>query len=357
TALPEYMDVFRQLPPATLKEKMFSRLNEPLLRLLWRRPGEPGAEETVEWLLAGEESPLRALMAEEGLPDWAHVVKLCESPLVLSPAMRRAAGRTLDSTDEFPLKRLESWADNREAPESVRACDVCVRRLSVHEGLPELDLSWPLGRRDEAVQRCRELLARYGRRLVHPPTIWSPYLPPGMHMTLPTVDRPATGADVAEGRAVFSLEGEARLADVPRLPMAAVWLRPEDEAREEEVLDLRTGIVATESVTGRTGHVWQAEEVLEGGQWKRYYGFMGRHDIAMLPAGQVEFPPPLEWEPEGRPPELLSRWRRLSPALDSLVGHPGAREPDGMTFVSRHDVGQPMRTTVWLHNCTGYDSA
>ena len=38
----------------------------------------------------------------------------------------------------------------------------------------------------------------------------------------------------------------------------------------------------------REGVLWQAEEVLAGGKWQRYYGFVGRHIIAKVPAEEIE---------------------------------------------------------------------
>ena len=39
------------------------------------------------------------------------------------------------------------------------------------------------------------------------------------------------------------------------------------------------------------GLVWQAEEVWKDGKWVRYYGFVGRHVVAKVPAAEVELPP------------------------------------------------------------------
>ena len=36
------------------------------------------------------------------------------------------------------------------------------------------------------------------------------------------------------------------------------------------------------------GWVWQAEEVHRGGEWERYYGLVGRHVIAGVPASSLE---------------------------------------------------------------------
>ena len=38
------------------------------------------------------------------------------------------------------------------------------------------------------------------------------------------------------------------------------------------------------------GWVWQAEEVRRGDRWERYYGFVGPHVIARIPADEIELP-------------------------------------------------------------------
>ena len=35
------------------------------------------------------------------------------------------------------------------------------------------------------------------------------------------------------------------------------------------------------------GYVCQAEELLVGGRWKRYFGFVSKHGAAVVPASQV----------------------------------------------------------------------
>jgi hypothetical protein len=94
------------------------------------------------------------------------------------------------------------------------------------------------------------------------------------HLAFPVLDRPATKADVREGRAIFSLEGEGeiRRVQLPSMPVKAKWILP-DEARGGVAVD---------------GWVWQAEEVRKGGQWERYYGFVGPHVIARVPGGSIE---------------------------------------------------------------------
>ena len=41
----------------------------------------------------------------------------------------------------------------------------------------------------------------------------------------------------------------------------------------------------------QSGLIWQAEEVMVDGHWQRYYGFVGRHIIAKVPADEIELTP------------------------------------------------------------------
>jgi hypothetical protein len=38
----------------------------------------------------------------------------------------------------------------------------------------------------------------------------------------------------------------------------------------------------------REGLIWQAEEVLQEGRWRRFYGFVGNHIIAKVPAEEIQ---------------------------------------------------------------------
>ena len=94
------------------------------------------------------------------------------------------------------------------------------------------------------------------------------------HLAFPILDRPATKDDVRAARAIFSLEGEGeiRRIELPSIPIKARWIPP-GKAPADSAED---------------GWVWQAEEVRKGGQWERYYGFVGRHVIARVPASSIE---------------------------------------------------------------------
>jgi hypothetical protein len=109
---------------------------------------------------------------------------------------------------------------------------------------------------------------------------------PKAHLKFPDLGRPATPDDVASARAIFSLEGqgEARVASLPGLPQKAKWVILKDTPVD---LTSQDGVTRREYDTD--GYVWQAEEIRKGDTWERYYGFVGHHVIARVPASEVEF--------------------------------------------------------------------
>ena len=126
------------------------------------------------------------------------------------------------------------------------------------------------------------------RRLVHARDAAGRARLPGAkaHLKFPILDRPATHADVASARAIFSLEGqgEARLASMPGFPQQAKWVTLKDTPVDRTYQD---GVTRREYDTD--GIVWQAEEVRKGDTWERFYGFVGHHVIARAPAAEIEF--------------------------------------------------------------------
>src|SRR5262249_15943744 len=141
-------------------------------------------------------------------------------------------------------------------------------------------------------------LEKYGERLGHE----------YRQMTFPTRRRPATEEEVRTGQAVFALKGEVRALPW-KLPIEANWITLRDESYFEK--EQKDGKSLTRRTYRNRGRVWQAEEVFEDGKWRRYFGFVGSHRIARVPAEEIEFPPPSEsWSP---PPE--DRWAELAPGL------------------------------------------
>ncbi len=105
---------------------------------------------------------------------------------------------------------------------------------------------------------------------------------------------------------------------------------------------MKTGKNETRITYDQDGLVWQAEEMLEGGRWRRYYGFVGRR-VDRVPAEEIEFPE--EWY----------RWGRLSQQLDCRVDLPPAPADKDPTTSFEFEANRPLVVTVRLRNRSGLE--
>jgi hypothetical protein len=119
---------------------------------------------------------------------------------------------------------------------------------------------------------------------------------------LPRLVQPATVEDVTAGRAIFSLRGQenaqVRIVPLKRQPSIARWktlkqfplLEPSvmEWPSDKDTNDEKAWARLPKEPFDREGLIWQAEEVLVDGQWHRYYGFVGNHVIAKVPAEEIE---------------------------------------------------------------------
>jgi hypothetical protein len=103
---------------------------------------------------------------------------------------------------------------------------------------------------------------------------------------MPTLGRPATSEDVAQGRAIFFLTGNTRTVAIGKFPLEASCLKA---GKKHPEIPLEEGLKGDDDQDDGS-KIWQAEEVQVGGRWERYYGFAGRHLFAKVPAAEVEFP-------------------------------------------------------------------
>ena len=81
--------------------------------------------------------------------------------------------------------------------------------------------------------------------------------------------------------AVYLGDADGPLADELKREFPAAALARDDEALAEWAGQVRRHL--------QGGLVWQAEEVREGNRWHRYYGFVGRHVVAQVPAEEIDF--------------------------------------------------------------------
>ena len=348
-------------------------LLEPLRRL----PDEPALAEVTDWMFNDPASPWARLGAIE--PAGAMInhawEDLLTSPLLLAPGFRRSALARLDDKADYGTAQpsgsrqwkiqtrsgFQNYESRKEGDPrepagagrvSFRLGDFVAWRLSTLEGCPRFAPWWPEADRDAAIPAIRAHFERFGPRLVADDPAPRPrrrYVEPRRppFPAFPPLDRPATAADVAEGRALFTLDrpdappAERRLVPLPDRPLQALSEPP-------RVLRKR-GEPAPPVVPffERTGRVWQAEEVREDGRWRRYYGVALPHEFARIPAEEVDFfyafePPP--GAGTGRGPAYLNPPGSPVPPPDDHSEEPAPFAP-----------GAPAVVPIRIRNPTGLD--
>jgi hypothetical protein len=268
---------------------------------MWTYPDDPAVREAARWLFNDPGSSCAGLLRKPGSNRMSSFsnTNLYASPLLRSAGFREAVLDAMAIKSEVGTVRrcqqtlvqyevkdgvrggfsaseadLEGVAQGVD--QSIRTCDYIAWQISAIEGAPQCELYWTKEMRDTAVKECVAFLKTYGDRFTAeaPPDERAHSFEKRAHVAFPILDRPATKEDVRAGRAIFSLEGEVeiRRVELPSIPIKAKWIPPE-EAPGASALD---------------GWVWQAEEVRKDGQWERYYGFVGRHVIARVPADSIE---------------------------------------------------------------------
>ena len=346
-ALDEYAVWLRTMTPKLLGSRTVAAF-QPLLE----HPDHPALVSAANWLFTDPKSPWVPLLPEARGEQASPFQNLMTSQFIVIAGFRAGliAGLadktplgTIEKTDKTSLQRkiknngttgsthfnLDGVAIGVETP--FRRCDYLASLLSGLEGSPRCELYWPEPRRDEAVIACVAFLKRFG-------ALFAIEASPGIHeysnrevrLRFPTLAKPASLEDVAAARAIFSLEGqgEARQASMPGFPRKARWTTLEKGLGEPTDPD---SIFRRE--LDSEGYVWQAEEVRKGDAWERFYGFVGHHVIARVPASEIEFV------------SGFTRNRRLE-ARTELVNR-----------ASRYELGQPILVTMQLRNMSGVSSS
>ena len=147
------------------------------------------------------------------------------------------------------------------------------------------------------------------------------------------------------GRSSAWTRGAPRLG-LPSFPLKARWTALEILNDDPGLQDFGARQAPWAQVEMlQTGTVWQAEEAREGGKWRRYYGFLGRHVRAQVPADEIEFPAP--WNTDWHRSQLTSRARLIPP---------GGFD-DGTRIVRREvSLAGPLAVEVWLRNNRGVET-
>lgn len=306
-ALSDYVDWLQR---ATLNDLPIFRLSN-VFEPLYRAPNDPAVVRGAAFLFLDPRSPWVPLLQERpgGLYE-SEFEDLLESPLLGLPAFRRAM---LDSlADRAVLKTITLGGPDRQMNDSevdpfrpatpqpfpVRRCDLYAWHLSHLGGMPAFQYDWPVAKKDAAVALAAARLRRYGGLFaadltpvfpaILPGEGGSPGVPPPT-LRFPRLARPATAGDVAGNRAIFTLGAGARVVPLPAFPLPARWVTDRRYPRRVGVWSAARKKYEPGLGYSQDGNVWQAEETAGG---KRFYGFVGPHDIARVPAEDIEFPPP-----------------------------------------------------------------
>ena len=177
--------------------------------------------------------------------------------------------------------------------------------------------------------------ARYDRKVVPGKIKYS-----GFAMKHAEMSRPATMEDVANGRAVFSFEGlgKRRVWKLPQCPIAADWIGLKQFPFE---------VTKGEDDYYDNGMIVQAEELLVGGKWKRYFGFVCEGGVAVVPADVIDLSLPFDMQPS-------ETWSGMNLPDGSEWFCSGLCEiRDGSRVYRYITVGKPLFVNVFIRNRRG----
>jgi hypothetical protein len=291
---------------------------------MWRHPDDADAVGAIDAMFNGPGSPWASLPRAARYRSWGFV-SLTNCPLIGMPVYRTNLIRNLrdvgvigsvsrgeregpasvnvtvdhdgDGGDAQVAKDDPLLPNSSAVKVPLRACDWYAWRLSALDGAPPFHPYWPEAKRDQERDRMIAFLQRWGDRFRYSAVQQSIDPFGGMpgedaaRMTFPKRDRPATADDVKAATAIFSLSGgPVRTVPLPAWPAKAKWVTLKDyPVQVQGETDGKTGVTKYYDEFLNEGFVWQAEEVQVGGKWQRFYGFVGPHTVAKVPAEQIEF--------------------------------------------------------------------
>lgn len=279
---------------------------------LWQQPHDPDIAAAAGWLFNDSASPWHCLAKSKAL--FGQAGELIATPLISVAAFKKNVLANLadkSSLGEIWLNdgRMETIIGGyhemqdfflEEDPllpkpgekRTVRVCDWYALRLARLEGSPEFEAFWPQEKRDAAIQAdlafVRDWSDRFAWNSLQQVPVDLFFVP--ARMIFPRRDRPATDADVRAHTAIFSLagSGQVRAVALDPFPTEAKWTTLKHPLVLFQSYDPKKKRQATMSEPDQRGWIWQAEERMENGRWKRYYGFVGRHIVAKVPAEEIE---------------------------------------------------------------------
>ncbi len=383
SALDEYGSWIQDVPRASEMDFQAGTIFEPI----WRYPDHPAIRLATIKVFKAPDSPWRDLA----------VRLICSStgqgyywtPLITVEGFREMLLQELSNTTKAGSVRFEGgsyvmkydppWSQDRRAImltpyhktdeinlndlplpktgtlEPFRVCDLVASELFSYEGAPEFRLYWNEWRRDTALKACRDFLQRLGGRLTRSEgTIFGSF-GPGYPVSLgfPKLGHPASADEAARGLAIFSLpqDKQRRVVPLPKIPTYARWTtRKTIRLKWPPYPNGKHPADAYE----QGGQIWQAEEVLENGLWKRYYGFVGAGTVSAVPAEEIEFPSGWgDWSEFTGDPNyglLTSHWD----SQVEIVEEP----PPKVIYVGQIPTfapSTPIRIAIKVHNKSGLD--
>ncbi len=371
-ALHDYAGWIRAIKPP---ERGFFRLDtfEPLWTYADHEPCALAAN-----ALFGDDSSRWVPLFRSGNPRWFEANFLSGiviSPLMgLAPFRKQLVARLTDRTEEgticsdavgqvevsarvgWSIKLSPNQADPLRPQPNVtmklRRCDPFAWKLQHVLGLPRFEFYWPESTRDRTINVLIGLLHQYGERFQTSAVSLACSETDGdiRHeravLTFARLDRPAAPGDVAAGRSIFSLAPahQVRTGRLPAFPITARWTALQIRADDPDLypFDLERDRPHAQIEFLQRGRVWQAEEVCEDGRWQRYYGYVGRHVIAKIPATDIDFP--ATWN---------TGWFTISRDLDGRLLPPGARDDGQLIVIGSVSPGVPLPVIVTVRNHRG----
>lgn len=333
-----------------------------IFRIMWQHPDDPVIKETAKKLFLNEGAPWNPQI---GKARSSFVHGLVKTPLIGMPEFREAVIRslqdkstagsvTIGKNGNLSIRGDGGWGLNVTDEEDslkpaegetrpFRVCDIYARQLSEIAGFPKCAIYWPSAIKDAAIVEIIAFLRREGDFFKYQPgddgEAVSMFEQVRIH--LPKLTQPATREDVEQGRAIFALEGERRVWDLPTFPAEASWTTLKTRAQRGLSVD-RSGKTAEFRSYDTRGRIYQAEEVLVDGKWERYFGFVGPHTFAKAPAAEIEFHSKDSVQPFTR-------------GYGANVTFPDNKSEFPYEMAVKVALGSPLKIVVQLQNRSGLD--
>jgi hypothetical protein len=316
-AAQEYAAWLKSTPP-----DRFDFFEQSIFMPLCRHPDNPKLVELARWLFLADDSPWNPNQKSKPIKS----AEMICSPLVGVPAFRELLKRELANvkeigefeflpTDVSIELRNAGWGISMDyaadvetskvkGKQPLRARDFYALEISRLEGAPRYELYWPEERRKEVRKQISVFLDQWGNCFRDRDKSFGSRYDSfrTARFSISPLAQPATAADVSAGHATFSLldhdGNQVRVVPLKPYPHIARWKTlkkfpfrtpgamewPKDRSsRGQKVWES-----LPKELYDREGLVWQAEEVLRDGKWQRYYGFVGNHVIAKVPAEEIE---------------------------------------------------------------------